>query len=339
MSSYAWVGALAQAAYERGWLTLSAKKKAQAIVEAGLHPEQALIGTALLSVDQYAAIVKGLWGIELCRLDQESYVLRRRRGKDICLIEAENARGEEVIIHVDGWTQSASEKYGNHPVIDTFRSDVLRWLRQKTPIDLSTSEWLKQWSEIEATELRLGVEHRVGVVRVGVGQSVLDDGCIRAEEVPALQTWFEAGYGSRSWRMKRKQGIESDWAELIANHDRHPLAKVQTWKTFLRQPKGILYVVEPDEWLRGKLEHLEAIEEYSTLFHSKKLCRVHPSSSHERETAFHGALSGISFCWIDEMGESMSLMRALAKAHIPVIVVRGRPTAHGIGWETYTMAL
>ena len=338
MLSRHWARTLAQAAYERGWLTSSALKKAVLLVEVGLHPEQAYIGTALLSAEQYAAIVEQLWQIRLQRLDVDMYTVRERKDGDFTAITAENEQGDRVLVRTDAWTlPSAAPETGY--VVDTFRSDVMRWVRQPGVVDLSMSEWLEAGSTVEATELRLGVEHGRGVVQAGVEQSYLDDGCIKAEEVPALQTWFEAGYGARAWDVSREPGLESDWLELVAKHDRHPLAKTQAWRAYLRQPKGVLYIVEPDAWLRRQLASLASLEQQQPLFRAAVAYRFAPATAHEREVAVHGALAGASICWIDESGESMTCMRQLAQAGIPVTIVRSRPTLHGTAWEVYSLSI
>lgn len=338
MSPYYWAPSLAQAAYERGWLTLSAQKKALLMVEVGLHPEQAFVGTALLSAEQYALIVEQLWQIRLERLDFDRYVLRERMSENVSVVEAENEEGIRVDFHTDAWADEAAAP-SDVMRIHTFRSDLLRWLRSANVVDLSMSEWVEAWSTVDATELRLGVEQGRGVVRAGVEQVYLDDGCIKAEEIPALQTWFEAGYGSRDWDATREAGLESDWLEVVAKHERHPLAKAQSWRVFLRQPKGILYISEPDAWLRRQLTVLEALEGHHRLFQAPKAYRFHPLTPGEREVAIHGALAGAAFCWVDETGESIGCVRELARAGIPVTVVRSRPTLYGTAWEVYSLSV
>lgn len=338
MSPRHWAHSLAQAAYERGWLTLSAQKKALLLVEVGLHPEQAFIGTALLSAEQYAALVEQLWQVRLQRLDVDMYTICGRTGNDACCIEAENEAGEPVIVRMDAWTQP-SQKINGPQVVDTFRSDVLRWIRQPGVVDLSVSEWLEAWSTVDATELRLGVEEGRGVVQAGIGQAPVDDGCIKVEEIPALQTWFEVGYGSRFWDANRELGLESDWLELVAKHERHPLTKTHGWQEFLRNPKGVLYVAEPDAWLRRQLELLKPIPSHEGLFQKEQVYRYHPQTIDERELALHGALAGAAVCWVDDSGESMACMRRIAQAGIPVTVVRSRPTLHGAAWEVYSIVI
>lgn len=338
MSSPHWARALAQAAYERGWLTSAALKKALLLVEVGLHPEQAFIGTGLLTAERYAMTVEQLWQVRLQRLDVDLYTLQDRNEGDLSIVKAHDEAGNMMTLRTDVWAQPGEPTHSER-VIDVFRSDVLRWLRSTSEIDLSVSEWMEAWSTIDATELRLGVEHGRGVVLAGAEQAHLDDGCIKSEEIPALQTWFEAGYGSRLWGAVREPGLESDWVELVARHDRHPLTKAASWQQFLRQPTGVLYLSEPDAWLRRKVAVMQVVDDHRSMFSAVTPYRIHPLTKNEREMALHGALAGKAMCWIDDTGESLVCMRQLAKAGVPVTIVRSRPTLHGTGWEVYSLSV
>ncbi len=338
MSAARWALMLAQAAYERGWLTSSAQKRAGLLGEAGLHPEQALIGTGLLSAEQYATLVEQLWQIKLERLDIDAYTLKNREQSAAGVFEAENEAGERVVFRVDAWAHP-SVHVSKTPVRHIFLSDVLRWLREPGVVELSTSEWLEAWNEVGGTELHLGVEHGRGVIQSGMEQRSLDDGCIKSEEVPALQTWFEVGFGSRDWEAIREPGIESDWLELVAKHAQHPLAGKQAWEGFLRAPKGVLYVVEPDAWLRRKIAAFEQVIHDQMLFQQHKTCHASPATTQDQERFFHGALAGASLCWVDETGSSFGCVRQLAGAGIPVTVVRSRSTVHGTAWEVYRLSV
>lgn len=339
MPSRSWASQLAQAAYERGWLTSSARAKSLLLVDSGLHPEQVYIGLGLLSVEQYATCVHAEWGITIERLDAEAWSVVGSY-TDFRAIEGENEAGERCLFRTDVWTRSERVPEAAEVAIkDVFLSDVLRWCRQSEPVDLSVSQWLEAWSTVQATEVRLGVEQHRGVVQAGVERTYLDDGCIKPEEVPALQVWFEAGFGARDWASERMLGMESDWLVLVARHDRHPLTSMHAWRAFLQDPKGVLYLVDPDAWLRDRVKRLDALGEHSVLFQGTRPYRCEPLTPAEREVAMHGALAGAAICWIDEAGESSGHLRQLAGAGIPVTLVRGRATSHGVAWEVYTLSV
>lgn len=339
MSARSWAGRFAQAAYERGWLTSSTRAKALLLIESSLHPEQVFIGLGVLSVEQYAACVQAEWGIVLERLDTDAWSIVSSY-RDVQQIEGENEAGERCVFQADSWAGSShSSESSTIPVKSVFLSDLLRWCRQPEPVDLSVSEWLEAWSTVEATEVRLGVEHHRGVVQAGVERTYLDDGCIKPEEVPALQVWFEAGFGARDWVSERALGIESDWLVLVAKHDRHPLASMQAWKAFLQAPKGILYLVDPDAWLRDRVKQLDPLGEHEAFFQGAKPYRCEPLTPIEQEVAMHGALAGAALCWIDDSGEATGFLRQLAGAGIPVTLVRGRATQHGTAWEVYRLTV
>lgn len=337
LASY-WAWMLAQAAYERGWLAASAQKKAGLLSEAGLHPEQVFIGTGLLSAEQYATLVERLWKIKLERLDIDTYTLKNRAQSAVGVFEAEDEAGERVVLRVDAWARPSVE-VSKAPVRHVFFSDVLRWLRQPGVVELSAGEWLEAWNEVGGTELHLGVEHGRGVVQTGMEQRSLDDGCIKREEVPALQAWFEAGFGSRDWGAIREPGIESDWLELVAKHIQHPLTGKQAWEGFLRAPEGVLYVVEPDAWLRRQIAAFDQATHDQRLFQERKTWHTSPVAAEERERVVHGVLAGASLCWVDDTGSSFGCVRQIAGAGIPVTVVRARSTVHGTAWEVYRLSV
>lgn len=336
MSARSWASQLAQAAYERGWLTSAAQKKSLMLIESGLHPEQVFIGMGLLSAQQYAECVQMCWGITIERLDMDAWSIVGSSLSD-GVIEGENESGERQAFRADGWDSTSALSVKN--VKDVYYSDLIQWCRQPEPVDLSVSEWLEAWSTVDATEVRLGVEQHRGVVQAGVTRTYLDDGCIKPEEVPALQAWFEGGFGSRDWSSERTLGIESDWLVLVAKHSRHPLKSLEAWQTFLEKPLGVLYLIDPDEWLRRQVSHLAELRNHSEVFQSTGLYRCEPQSAAEREVALHSALAGTAVCWVDEGGASAMLLRQLAAAGIPVKLVRGRATNHGTAWEVYQLSL
>ncbi|MDQ5919814.1 MAG: hypothetical protein QG668_541, partial [Patescibacteria group bacterium] len=57
LTSLAPVKRLLEAAYTRGWLTSDAREKSVFLLEQGLHPEQVLIGTGLLTPSRYSACI------------------------------------------------------------------------------------------------------------------------------------------------------------------------------------------------------------------------------------------------------------------------------------------
>lgn len=336
MPSRSWASQLAQAAYERGWLTSAARSKSLMLIESGLHPEQVFIGMGLLSAQQYAECVQACWGITLERLDVDAWSMVGPSLSD-GVIEGENESGERQVFRADGWDSSSVLSAKN--VKDVYYSDLIQWRRQPDPVDLSVSEWLEAWSTVDATEVRLGVEQHQGVVQAGVTRTYLDDGCIKPEEVPALQTWFEGGFGSRDWSSERMLGIESDWLILVAKHSRHPLKSLEAWQAFFEKPQGVLYLVDPDEWLRRQVSQLVELRDHREAFQPAKPYRCEPRSAAEQEVALHSALAGTAVCWVDEGGASTGLLRQLAAAGIPVVLVRGRATHHGTAWEVYKLSL
>lgn len=336
-----WTNAILEAAYRRGWLLRSVQAKVAFLLERGLHIEQALLGTGLLTMMQYAEIVEELFQIKLERLDQDSLTLAVTAGRVPDGVEAAlNEEKKPVMLVSDAWLWTEEAWYKKAPaVIPVFRSDLLRWKRRTEPVDFAVSVWFEALSRHQATEARLSLEQGKGEVWLGADAHAEPDLELVREEVPALQAWFEAGYPRKEWEVKRIPGVESDTIEMVHKTNDHPLSQMQTWQAFLRRPKGVLVCLSPDAWLEQKLEHLNEVREHAELLAATELVRVRPQTEQDREAAWHAALSGCPLCWIEDAPREHGWMRTLADAGVPVLVVRSRSTEHGGVWEAYSLHL
>lgn len=337
----AWAQALLEAAYRRGWLVRSVQDKVLFLVGQGLHPEQALLGTGLLTMSQYADLVQEQFGYTLQRLDQDAWTLA----------VTGTSLPEEVAAGID--EQKVSALFVSDPwrwkeaawftrasnIVPVFRSDLLRWLRKSETVDFAMSAWWETLSRHEVHEARLLVHEGRGEVWLGSGAYPDPELRLSREEVPALQAWLEAGYPQIEWKTKRLPGVESDMIEMVHTQKHHPLTRMMGWQAFLQEPRGVLAVLSPDAWLEQALEHLPNAGNHATLFTSTQLVRVRPQSEQDREAAHHAALSGCPLCWIEDAPNDHAWMRSLAQAGIPVHVIRSRQTAHGATWEAYTISL
>lgn len=334
-----WTDAILDAAYRRGWLLRSVQEKMKFLLERGLHIEQVLLGTGVISVSQYIEVIKDVFGITLERLDQDRFTHAASDEDLPAGIEAAtDEEGKTFILASDLWTQTgASWLKGKQNVIPVLRSDVLRWMRTSEPVDFAVSTWWEALSVHKATEVRLALEQGMGEVWIGADAKPAPDLALAPEEVPALQTWFEAGYPQGEWSSTRHAGVESDVLELVHLKNAHPLAQLSSWKKFLDKPNGIMVCIAPDAWLERELAYLLQVHDHAELMASTRLVQVHPQNPQEREVAWHAALAGASLCWIEDAPDEYDWMRALAQAGIPVQIVRSRHTSHGTAWESYVI--
>lgn len=336
-----WTRAILEAAYRRGWLLRSVQSKVTFLLERGLHLEQALLGTGLLTMTQYAELVNELFGITLERLDQDRWTLAATTGELPEGVEAainEDKKPALLVSDAWEWTDASWMKKGS-AIIPVFRSDVLRWKRRIEPVDFAVSVWWEALTRHQATEARLSLEQGKGEVWLGADAHAEVDLELAREEVPALQAWFEAGYPTQEWVSKRIPGLESDTVEMVHKTNDHPLNHVHTWQAFLRESKGVMVCLSADAWLEQKLEHLLEARDHATLLAATGLVRVRPQSEQDREAAWHAALSGCALCWMEDAPHEHGWMRRLAQAGVPVRVVRSRPTAQGSTWEAYTISV
>ena len=332
MPLYAWAKQVTEAAFRRGWLTRAAQARVHVLVEQHLHPEQALIGTGLVSAEQYADLIQDCWQITLRRLDIDALHAVGERQADG--IEVEDEDGKRWYACADAWVSRRSVER-NLPLFPTLRADLERFWRRDEALDLAVSEWIEAIEYTQETEFRLGVEEGRGVVLHGVRdhqEEVLEVG---REEVPALQAWLLHGYGSRAWDGRSYIGLESHWVEAVAKHDKHPLARMKGWRQRLEQETGIVVLVEPDQWTLRQVQHVDEASNAYELFVGGGRRRVSPTSERAREEAMHAALAGASLCWIEPSEARLGDFRALAKMGIPVTVIRHRLTLHGSAWEVY----
>ncbi len=331
MNTVAWAKRLMLAAYTRGLLTSVAQQKSLFLVEQGLHPEQVLIGTGLMTPSDYASCVEECFAVALTRLDIEAFTLDQVIDEDTFL--ARDEQGSVLLCAVDAWTREicVPEQAALFPI---FRSDSERFFRRKEVLDLCVARWFEMLEAQAATECRLGVLHEQGVVLLGSEEAPYAEGALEKEEVPAMQAWFEYGFGSRFWMTSRRPGLESDWIEASSKHTVHPLAKSALWKGFLEVPRGVLIAVHPDQWLLHRLEALPKASS-SEEFFTDDAHQVCPASPEEDELAWHAALQGKPLCWIDHEGGMLTRARLLASAGVPVTVVRRRAHSQGGAWEMY----
>jgi hypothetical protein len=336
-----WTQALLEAAYRRGWLVRSVQGKVTFLLDQGLHIEQALLGTGLLTMSQYADLVQEQFGYTLQRLDQDAWTLA---ATSMPLPEGAAAAIDEqkvsAVLVSDPWIwkESAWFKRASN-VLPVFRSDILRWLRHKEPVDFAMSAWWEALSQHEVTEARLLVHEGKGEVWLGSGTYPDPELALSREEVPALQAWLEVGFPQTAWTTTRIAGAESDIVEMVHTSRHHPLAGMTLWQTFLQEPKGVLAILSPDAWLERALQHLPDGGNHATLFTSAQLVRIRPLNDQDREAAHHAALTGCPLCWIEDAPSDHTWMRTLAQAGVPVHVIRSRQTAHGATWEAYTISL
>ncbi len=338
MSALAPRFALTDAAYRRGWLLRATEQKARFLLEQGLHPEQVLLGTGLLTLAQYAELVEERFQVRLERVDQDRWTARAVAGAIPDGVAAATSEdGEPGWLVSDPWEPAIAHwrKAITEPVFPVFRSDLLRWSRQATPTDFAVSAWWRAWQARAATEARICLERGVGHVWVGPDAEPAADLTVSKEELPALQAWFEAGYPSRAGRVSRIPGVESDLLQVVMHEAPHPLARLVGWQAYLKEPRGVLLCLAPDAWLEARLTPVPEVSNGHELLAEAELRRVHPRDERTREAAAQAALAGVAFCWVEDAPEETAWIRPLAQAGVPITIVRRRETLHGSAWEAY----
>lgn len=335
--SRAWTETILEAAYQRGWLLRSVQEKLRFLIEGGLHVEQALLGTGLLTVSQYVELIQGAFGLTLGRLDQDRFTRAASKAELPDGVErATDEDGKAFLLVSDGWRWQDERWFKDKaPKLFVLRSDILRWKRTAGPVDLAVSPWWEALSKHRATEARIALERGKGEVWIGADAKASPGLELDREELPALQAWFEAGYPQREWRAKRLPGTESDVLEATHLANAHPLERLNVWRAFLSRPQGVMVCVAPDAWLEREIEHLPEPQAHAEHWTIGSLVRVRPQTEHDREVAWHAALSGAAICWIEDVPQELDWMRSLAQAGISVHVVRSRHTPHGTAWEGY----
>ncbi len=313
MDTLAWPRILLEAAHARGFLTRMAKERALLLIEEGLHPEQALLGTGLLTRSQYGELVKVCFQTNILSLDMSE-------------------THERSSLRADAWV-SKDASLG----VPVLRSDVERYFRRHDPLDLSVAWWLEKLAAHRVTEARIGLEQGQGVVLLGSEQRLEPTLTLSREEVPAVQAWLETGYGSKAWHASREEGLEGDWLTLVSRQENHPLTSRTTWKTWFARPQGMVFVIQPDAWLLHELSQLSVLQQQTPVFDAPRMTRVVSPNEQERELALHTVFAGCPVCWVDEDARVLQDARPLAKRGIPVRVIRRRPTCCGSAWELYTV--
>lgn len=326
---------LLEAAYTRGWLTSSAREKSIFLLEQGLHLEQVLIGTGLLTPSRYSACIEELYGRPLIRLDCEALVLEERLSHAALRVRDES--GVVTVYRADAWMSHERAKPRQQEQEQwTFFSDIQRFTRVKGSIDMCVAGWFEQLESRGVTEIRFGVQRGHGVALLGPEERLYSDGLVQKEEVPAMQLWFEYGFGSLFWDARRRPGVESDWMEASSRKAAHPLTKSVLWKTLFDRPQGVVVALEPDIWLTHRLEALPEATQKEQFF-EEGLHRIQPQSDEQEEWAWHAALQGKPLFWVDARGTMLARMRLLASAGVPVTVLRRRSHSGGSAWEMYTI--
>ncbi|MBP9747834.1 hypothetical protein KBD13_02785 [Patescibacteria group bacterium] len=335
LTSLAPVKRLLEAAYTRGWLTSDAREKSVFLLEQGLHPEQVLIGTGLLTPSRYSACIEEAYGRALVRVDHEALVLEERL--DDAALRVRDESGRVLLYRADAWMSREHARFGEQEgEYWTFLSDIQRFTRVKDPVDMCVAGWFEELESRGVTEIRFGVQRGHGVVLLGSEERLHREGLVQKEEVPAMQLWFEYGFGSLFWDARRRAGIESDWMEASARKAAHPLTKSVLWKTLFDRPRGVVVALEPDMWLTHRLEVLPEVTQEEQFF-EEGLHRIAPQSAEQEEWAWHAALQGKSLFWVDARGTMLARARLLASAGVPVTVLRRRPQPAGSTWEMYTI--
>lgn len=341
-----------------GWIAPRIKEKVRVLVDHGLHPEQALLGTGLLNVDQYGEGLSRVSGLPFVRVAQSSSPsLPVWLNTSVCL----QARAK-VVEMGDGVLSVA--------LADPTDAKARASLRQvAASLGVSIRWFVTLWSDVRPPSSRSA--GTVASLRRRCMARLRETHASYAELVDGGVEWYfshdQIGKAKPSWlsdypstslsalslHVKRHtfegewsvdsgrtaHGMSLRWNASSSSHlHPHPLRWAQSWSN-LRLQGGIALVFGVSESFMKMLAEQEgwkwahASDPWRESPHIPHIYRL--DSLPEQEEACHAALSGRAVILLSPSVPSPSWLDHVRQLEVPISKVQRLSVPEGTAWAVF----
>jgi hypothetical protein len=340
MSAPSFVPALLATGVKNGWITPSLAAKASALVELGLHPEQALLGTGLLSVDQYGELLSGMMELPFQRVAprQASFLADPNRFAVVTLA------GNEGLVFgffdpTDRAARAAAERTAEQEGVPFLGKAVL-WSDVR-PSSSSRRSAGSMWRSLrvaadraQAFHLRLQPALRRVDALHGFHLSAPRLDQYSTAAFPALRARLLRRSESHGWRLDASPlGLT-----LVRHEDAdgaHPTGWTQAWSAFRAHPEGVLLLVDPDPFAAQALvSNWPQVQGVPSRRETDAVSWTDARTDEGKEWVLQAALRDEP---VVAISDSAAWLTPVTSAGVPVRVLEATHTSRGTAWSAYAV--
>lgn len=339
-----------------GWLSPTVRPKVQIMIEHGLHPEQALIGTGLVSPEQYGEALSQLFEVPFVRKTEGA-----ARHVDV-LNGATLNKARAFVADRDPSSALVAFADPSHP-------EALQMIdRALQRMGIALVPAVALWSELQSTNLT--PQRAVASLRRQLEHALAQSSATQFEVGSSENDWHTHHEGlhvhDRSWQEHHPAAAGSalvahltyhtptDWQvrevqtsqgslmqlqrETVHTHEAHPLNWSQAMQIFASTGKGVCVVVRADKSTE-KLLHRRWPKAVAGAHWRASLNQphvYHAQEADEREEALHAALSGRPVLVL-QPDEQVGWLQGLRPLGIPVSCLTRTVLPEGAAWTAHTL--
>ncbi len=339
-----------------GWIVPKAREKARILIEHGVHPEQALIGSGLISPDQYGEALTQLFDIPFVRVSPSTS--SALRGASV-LNKQDLAQQGAQIIDQEGKTllvafTDPSDATVIKQVAEMAQSHglqlvpaVMLWsdmrLKQSSPspavsIGSVRRRLYQALDEASASQIEIGthgdgwqVSHRSVESLPRVWQDLLPS----ASAALALHLHR---HKRPSWEIRHARTSHGSSVELIRTGvmevHKHPLNWSTLFSSFLQKPSGMLIFINAHQEAEdyAKRHDWGVLDEEAYWRHDPAQPYLYSvDTAEQRELATHAVLSGRPVV-ARQSDAGVDWLEALATTRIPISIIEQHRVPEGMAW-------
>ena len=334
-----------------GWLSPTVQGKTQMMIEQGLHPEQALIGTGIVSIEQYGEALSRLFDVPCVRKTAAST-------RHASLIDEQTLTRARAFV-TDRDPSSALEAFADPS--DPQALQIVDQALQKKGVSLVPAVTL--WSDLRmqhatslpsAASLRRSLEHTLAQSGTSIFElGHVDSGWYTQHQslsghdatwqhahvsttVPALAMHL-GKHALRGWRMEATATSHGTMLRLEreAPHAQgiHPLDWSQPMQRLMNEGQSVLVIIHADKAAEALLfDRFPQAEAGIQWRSSAKQPHVYRAQREEQqEEVLHAALSGRSAI-ILQQNNDLEWAQSMRSLGIPVSCLERCPTPEGTAW-------
>lgn len=340
MAVRALLPALLTTALRRGWLSERAATNVQSLVAHGIHPEQALVGTGLLHIDQYAELLSDASGLPFVQVPAESIHQLQdedlhehlHHTKAIPLVGGSNELllgfAEPHAHHMDALEQKLKDKNTSMQKFVVSHAD---WKRnqEKTRKPVSTVRDLFLQAQQRGAR-HITIEEAPNATLVAWKRHTHTPEQWPASLLSELLALFRRTQEYQGWMIdEQNHGGHRRLQLQRVSHQKqadHPLDWSHALGQFFREPKGVLVVETGDTYILKKLA-FRFVDEDQTGEDEPGLYQI--KSEEQREDALHESLLGRPLVVIDT---AKLWTDRLSSSGVPLVCVTQSRHPEGIAW-------
>lgn len=333
-----------------------ALEKARSLLRHGLHPEQALIGTGLLTPEAYGEILSRIFDLPFVRL------MDGRRSGDRHLLDAEMIRAQRIhLLERDGrslqigfvdpcaWHvvegELATQGFHVAPAVILW-SEWRRWYPPRVEASFSIADVaraLETYAEHHAMHHLQVFAHgsEVKIHADAPGQRlhpVFEAPRLTPALLPAFALYLSREAPARGWQVTSTMTTHGQAIHLTRKQPfaaaTHPFDWMQTFTSIAGGTHRFILILDADPYVRARL--LERFPHAVSPEHWRRAAQTphiyDGSQEEEREWAWQAALQGQPVIALASSAHE-EWWKPVVEAHLPIQRISAQRHPEGVAWE------